>query len=143
MPGLRIDIGFPGNAPVPISRAVRAGDFVFVSGIGSHYFRPDQVAFDAAGEVADDGAGYGDPPIEQQTEDTLAEIARILEAAGCGLADVVDALVWLREPRDFVGFNRVWMACFGANRPARAVLRNAMMFGTRIEVKLTAYRPLG
>ena len=137
----RSDIAFEGDAPVSISRAVRVGDLVFVAGIGSHYFRSHEVAFDATGEVTYGGSGYGDPPIERQTHDTLDELTRILAAARCGLADVVDAIVWLRDPRDFVGFNTVWAARLGANRPAREVLRNVMMFRTRIEIKVTVHPP--
>jgi enamine deaminase RidA (YjgF/YER057c/UK114 family) len=136
-------IGFEGEAPVPISLARRAGDFVFVSGISDHYFKPADVVFDGRGEPIDDGGGAQHRSIEQQTRGTLEELARILAGAGCTLDDVVDVVVWLKEPRDFAGFNTVYQDFFVHNRPTRAVLRNAMMFVTRIELKATAYKPLG
>jgi enamine deaminase RidA (YjgF/YER057c/UK114 family) len=132
---------FEGRAPVPIALAAAAGDFVFVSGIGEHYFDPKDLVCDSAGNVLEDGSGRGEEPIEEQTSRTLAEIGRILQRAGCGFSDVVDVTVWLRDPRDFVGFNETYKRFLGAHRPARAVLRNAMMFRTRIEVKMIAYRP--
>ena len=56
--------------------------------------------------------------------------------------DIVDMIVWLREPKDFVGFNETYKEFFTSGKPARAVLRNAMMFTTRIEIKVIAYKPL-
>lgn len=137
-----IHYGFPGAAPVPISLAVRAGDLVFVSGLSDHYFVPEKVAFDARGEVLDDGGGGGDDGIEAQTRGTLRNVRAVLKRAGCSLDDVVQMIVWLREPRDFVGFNNAYKEFFRKGRPARAVLRNAFMFRTRIEIMVTAYKPL-
>jgi enamine deaminase RidA (YjgF/YER057c/UK114 family) len=139
----RQEFGFDTDAPVPISLAVRAGDFVFVSGISDHYFKPDEMVFDASGEPVDDGGGAQHRGIEEQTRGTLAELERILAKAGCTLDDVVDVIVWLKEPKDFVGFNKVYREFFRDTRPTRAVLRNDFMFVTRIEVKATAYKPLG
>lgn len=138
----KICFGFEGEAPVPISLAVRAGDFVFVSGISDHYFVPEQVVFDDDGNVLDDGSHAGDTDIATQTRGTLTKLQTILEQTGCTLEDVVDLVVWLREPRDFVGFNSVYKEFFTTEPPARAVLRNAFMFITRIEVKAIAYKPL-
>ena len=138
----KICFGFENEAPVPISLAVRAGDFVFVSGISDHYFVPEQVVFDDDGNVLDDGSDAGDTDIATQTRGTFTKLRAILEQAGCTLEDVIDLVVWLREPRDFVGFNNVYKEFFTSEPPARAVLRNAFMFTTRIEVKAIAYKPL-
>jgi enamine deaminase RidA (YjgF/YER057c/UK114 family) len=138
----RQEFGFDNERPVPISLSVRAGDFVFVSGISDHYFKPDEVVFDGAGEPIDDGSGAEHRNIEEQTRGTLTELQRILAKAGCTLDDVVDVLVWLKEPRDFRGFNEVYKEFFRNSRPTRAVLRNQFMFVTRIEVKAVAYKPL-
>jgi enamine deaminase RidA (YjgF/YER057c/UK114 family) len=54
----RQEFGFDGPAPVPISLAVPAGDFVFVSGLSDHFFKPEEVSFDASGEVIDDGRRF-------------------------------------------------------------------------------------
>ena len=138
----RTEFGFEGQAPVPISLAVRAGDFVFVSGLSDHFFKPEQVTFDAAGEVMDDGSGFGDDPIEDQTTRTLQQVEKVLGLAQCELDDVVDVLVWLKHPRDFAGFNKVYSQFFSRTRPARAVLRNEFMFKTKIEIKVVAFKPM-
>jgi enamine deaminase RidA (YjgF/YER057c/UK114 family) len=134
-------LAFEGAAPVPISLARRAGDFVFVSGIADHYFKPSELVFDPDGEPIDDGGGAQHRSIEEQTRGTLLELARILEGVDCTLDDVVDIIVWLKDPRDFAGFNAVYQQFFEKNRPTRAVLRNDMMFVTRIELKAMAYAP--
>ena len=51
---------FPAHPEVPISKAVRAGDFVFTSAYGPWLFDPERVVFDAAGHMLDDGTGSGD-----------------------------------------------------------------------------------
>ena len=134
--------GFETDAPVPISLAVRAGDFVLVSGISDHYFGRDSAVYDELGEMIEDGGGAQHRSIGEQTRGTLEELRRILSRAGCTLDDVVDMIVWLKEPLDFWGFNEVYEEFFVNTRPTRAVLRNDFMFVTRIEIKATAYRPL-
>ena len=142
MAGRLQHVGFEGDAPVPISLAVRAGDFVFVSGISDHYFRKEDVVYGPDGEMIDDGGGAQHRTIEQQTRGTLLELRRILARAGCTLDDVVDMIVWLKAPRDFWGFNEVYMEFFPGKKPTRAILRNDFMFVTRLEIKATAYKPL-
>ena len=139
---VRESFGFGGNAPVPISLAVRAGDYVFVAGLADHFFRPEECTFDERGELISDGSGGGLGTIEEQTRGTLDRIKEVLARAGCTMDDIVDMIVWLREPKDFVGFNETYKEFFTRGKPARAVLRNAMMFTTRIEIKVIAYKPL-
>ena len=92
--------------------AVRAGDFVFVSGLGDHFFKPEEVTFDSDGNVLDDASGLGDAPIEEQTRTTLRQVEKALKTAGCSLEDVVDLTVWLKDPRDFIGFNNTFKEFF-------------------------------
>jgi len=139
---VRESFGFGGNAPVPISLAVRAGDYVFVSGLADHFFRPEECTFDERGELISDGSGGGLGTIEEQTRGTLNKIKEVLARAGSTMDDIVDMIVWLREPKDFVGFNETYKEFFTSGKPARAVLRNAMMFTTRIEIKVIAHKPL-
>ena len=139
---IRESFDFVGNAPVPISLAVRAGDFVFVSGLADHFFRPEECTFDERGELISDGSGGGLGTIEEQTRGSLNKIKEVLARAGCTMDDIVDMIVWLREPKDFVGFNETYKEFFTSGKPARAVLRNAMMFTTRIEIKVIAHKPL-
>ncbi len=111
---------------LPIALAVRAGDFVFVSG---------QAALGAFGGVIDGG-------IVAQTEATIERIKVVLEEAGCTLADVVKATVWLDDPRDFAPFNEVFRKHFGEALPARSTLVSALVLDGKVEIEVTAYKPL-
>jgi enamine deaminase RidA (YjgF/YER057c/UK114 family) len=75
----------------PFAKAVRAGDFVYVSG---------QVPT-IDGEVVTGG-------IVAQTEQVVANIMDVLALADCTLADVVKVNVWLDDARDFSSFNAVF-----------------------------------
>jgi len=111
---------------MPFSSAVRAGDFVFVSGV---------TAIDPNG--AHDLVG-----IEPQTRRVLDTIRDVLAQAGCTLADVVKTTVWLDDPRDFMNFNRVYREYFAENPPARSCVQSALMLDGKVEVEAIAYRPL-
>ncbi len=128
------------DLPVPISLTRRAGDFVFVSGLGDHFFTPGEVSFDAEGRVIDDGAGLGPRSIEEQTRGVLSRLQAALRAEDCTLADVVELMVWLNDPRDFVGFNETYKEFFDEPHPTRAVVRADFMFDAKIEVKAVAYK---
>ncbi|HEY5739630.1 MAG TPA: RidA family protein, partial [Gammaproteobacteria bacterium] len=75
-----------------LSKAVRAGDFVFVTG---------QVPMR-------DGKPITDGSIEDQTRACLDGLSEILAEAGCELGDVVKSMVWLKKREDFPGFNSVY-----------------------------------
>jgi reactive intermediate/imine deaminase len=109
----------------PFARAVRAGDFVFVSG---------QVPT-VGGEVVDGG-------IVAQTEQVIANLGSVLEAAGCTLADVVQVTCWLDDPRDFSSFNAVFEKHFIDAPPARSTVQAALMVDAKVEIDAVAYRPL-
>ena len=128
---------------MPISHAVRAGDFVMTATLGPHFFRAEDVTYDAVGHVIDDGSGKGHLEIGEQTRATLENVGMALEAAGCTLADVVDMTVWLASPRDFPAFNVVYAEHFPKSKPTRTVLGTTFMFNCRIEMKAIAYKPLG
>lgn len=109
----------------PLSPATRAGDFVFVSG---------QVPTDEQGQVIVGG-------IEAQTRRVFQRIEEALALAGCTLQDVAKANVWLADARDFGSFNRVYMECFGAHRPARSTVESRLMVDAKVEIDVTAYKP--
>ena len=92
--------------PRPFSPAVRAGDFVYVSG---------QVPADENGEIVAGG-------IEAQTRQVMENIKSALALAGATLEDVCKSTVWLHDGRDFGAFNRVYMSYFNGNFPARSTL---------------------
>lgn len=110
----------------PLSPAVRAGDFVFVSGT---------VPTDDQGQVVTGG-------IEAQTRQVFQRLEAALALAGCTLQDVAKVNVWLDDARDFGSFNRVYMECFGDHRPARSTVESRLMIDAKVEIDVTAYKPL-
>jgi reactive intermediate/imine deaminase len=115
----------PGGRSLPFTKAVRAGDFVFVSG---------QVPMGADGEIVE-----GD--IVTQTKQTIVNVKSILQSLGLGLEHVVKATVWLADTRDFWPFNKVYLEYFGAALPARSCVRADMMVDCKVEIEVVAYDP--
>lgn len=126
----KIQIGAPrtgaGGQALPFSPAIRAGDFVYVSG---------QVAHNESGELVDGG-------IIPQTRQTIENLRRILEKAGCTLDDVIKCNVWLADARDFWSFNKVYAGYFPNIPPARSTVQSPLMVDAKIEIDCVAYRPL-
>lgn len=114
-----------GGTSRPFAKAVRAGDFVFVSG---------QVPV-VDGEVVQGG-------IVEQTEMVMKNILDVLALADCTLEHVVKVSVWLDDPRDFTSFNAVFKKYFTAHPPARSTVRSALMVDAKVEMDVTAYKPL-
>lgn len=112
--------------PRPLSPAVRAGDFVYVSG---------QVPVDAEGQIVAGG-------IEAQTRQVMANIEAVLALAGATLDDVCKTTVWLEDARDFGAFNRVYMGYFPGGKPARSTVESRLMIAAKVEIDVVAYRPL-
>src|SRR3954465_472040 len=79
---------YAAHPEVPISKAVRAGDFVFTSAYGPWTFDPTKVVFDGEGGILDDGTGRKNVPFEDQVHMTMGFIRDALAVAGCTLDDV-------------------------------------------------------
>jgi 2-iminobutanoate/2-iminopropanoate deaminase len=108
----------------PYSQAIRAGDFVFVS--GQLALRPDHA------EVVGDS-------IEEQTEQVLVNLGAILEAAGSGLDRLIKTTVYLADLRDFAGMNEVYARHVGEVPPARATIEvSALPSGAKVEIEAVA-----
>ena len=114
-----------GGTSRPFAKAVRAGDFVYVSG---------QVPTDE-GEVVSGG-------IITQTEAVMQNIISVLNLADCGLEHVVKVSVWLDDPRDFTSFNAVFAKYFTAHSPARSTVQSAIMVDAKVEMDVVAYKPI-
>jgi enamine deaminase RidA (YjgF/YER057c/UK114 family) len=133
---------YPAHPEVPISKAVRAGDFVFTSAYGPWTFDPKKVVFDHDGNIVDDGAGRKNVPFEEQVHLTFGFIRDALAVAGCSLDDVVDCQCWLADARDFVRFNEIYRTYFTKNPPVRSVFPVKFMFSVAVEIKVIAYKPI-
>jgi enamine deaminase RidA (YjgF/YER057c/UK114 family) len=133
---------WPARHNVPISKAARAGDFVFTSAFGPWLFDPADVMFGPDGAILDDGTGLKGMVFEEQVERTFGFLEEALAAAGCGLAEVVETRAWLAEARDFAPFNVVYARHMQGHAPVRSVFPSAFMFCCRVEMQMIAYKPL-
>jgi len=136
-------IAYGSEPGFPISLAMRAGDFVFTSAQGDHGFNPADVVYDDKGLVISDGNTLPPRSVADETRSTLRNLEAALREAGCTLEDVVDASVWLRDPRDFAEMNKAYAEFFKRDCPTRSIFRIDFMFDCRVEIKVTAYKPLG
>ena len=108
-----------------LSRAVRAGDFVFLTG---------QVPMQNNAIMT-----HGD--IEDQTRVVLDDITETLKLAGCDRGDVVKSMVWLTSRDDFPGFNAVYAEYFPDSPPARSAIVNDLLVDAKVEIEVIAYKP--
>lgn len=114
------------GTPLPLSKAIRAGDFVFLSG---------QLGLDEQGRIAEG--------IEAQTQHCLRNIRALLALADVGLDAVVKSTVWLTDIADFAVFNRVYGAAFADHPPVRSTVCSALVLaGAKVEIEVLAYAPL-
>src|SRR3954465_5417316 len=100
--------GYGSEPGFPISLAMRAGDYVFTSAQGDHEFDPAMVKYDARGLVVSDGNTLPPRTVADETRSALRSLDQALRLAACTLEDVVDASVWLRDPRDFHAMNKAY-----------------------------------
>ena len=112
------------NKPLgPYSPAVRAGDFLVVSGqTGS-----------VDGALVPGGLGA-------ECRQVLANLTGVLAAHGASLTDVVKTMVFLTDMGDFAAMNAQYADAFGANRPARSTVCVAgLPLGACVEIEAWAY----
>lgn len=140
MPNGAVFFGDP--LPYPISRSVRAGDFVFTSAFGCYMPALDDQVYDAEGVPLPTGKIRKAYSFADEVHGSFKFVSDALALAGCTLADVVDTQVWLKDPRDFAEMNGIYATYFVENRPTRSVFQNHFMMEFRIEIKVVAYKPL-
>ena len=109
----------------PYSQAIRAGDFVFVS--GQLALRPGEK--DLMGGT-----------IEEQTEQVFANLRAILEEAGSSIYNLVKTTVFLQNLDDFQGMNSVYAKHVGDHPPARSTVEVAKLpSGALVEIEAIAH----
>lgn len=114
---------FPTPFPVPFSKAVCAGGFLFLSG---------QLAIDANANVME-----GD--ITVQTRVVCERIKSLLEELGSGMQDVVRATIWLDDLADFATFNIEYARHFPDGLPTRSCVQAPLYKGALVEIEVQAY----
>ena len=115
------------NPNLPFHPAVRAGDFIYVSG---------QVAKDEHGNMSSGN-------IEEETRWTIEGIRRILQLDGADLDDVVKVTVYLADARNFGRYNKVFAEYFPEGRIARTTVEARAVIECKIEMDAVAYKPRG
>ena len=116
----------PTGEVIPLSKAVHAGDFLFLSG---------QVALDQNLNVVGNDVGT-------QTRQVLKRIRTTLGLAECSMSEVVKVTVWLARSEDFAAFNKVYAEFFPVDPPARSTVRaDLMAHGLLVEIEAVAYCP--
>jgi 2-iminobutanoate/2-iminopropanoate deaminase len=77
--------------------------------------------------------------VAAQTRETLARIRKTLDAAGLTPADVIDALVYLKNVGDFAAMNAEYRTFFGKDFPARATVGTPLVAADGlVEIMFTA-----
>jgi reactive intermediate/imine deaminase len=113
------------GAPTPVgaySRAVRAGDTIFVSG----QVPRDLVTGELQGET-----------LAEQTRAVLENVRLVLAAAGATMDDVVSVTAYLEDIGDWGEFNTIYREAFRAPYPSRTTL-GAALHGVKVEISVVA-----
>ncbi|HJU64820.1 MAG TPA: Rid family detoxifying hydrolase [Gemmatimonadaceae bacterium] len=113
------------EVPEPIgaySRAVRAGNTIYVSGQVPTDLRTGKV-------VGKD--------VVAQTRQTLENVKQVLAAAGATLADVVSVNAYLASIDDWAAFNEIYRDTFKPPYPARTTI-GAQLHGVLVEISVVA-----
>ena len=135
-------IQITGTAPAPLgaySHAVKAAGLLFISGQGA---RDAKTGKEAGVTLSSEGkvTAYD---IEVQTRAVLDNLTTVLKASGCGMTDLVEVNVFLKDMADFQKYNRVYSEYFSfADPPARTTVQVAGLPGDNfIEIKAIALCP--
>jgi 2-iminobutanoate/2-iminopropanoate deaminase len=108
---------------LPFSSAVRAGDFVFLSGLAS---------VDEKGQIISD-------TFENEARRTYSNIGRVLNAAGLDFSRVVQVRCYLANQSDWDAHNRIYREFFSEPFPARTTLIGCLGNMVKYEVDCIAY----
>ena len=108
---------------LPLSEAVKAGDYIFVSGM---------VGFGPDGEIVPGG-------VASETDRIMQDLAALLQKAGATLSNVVKVNVFLTDGADFDQFNHAYAKHFGDPPPARIGVVVDLTINAKVEMDFTAY----
>lgn len=120
-------VNVSGNSPwedrVGFSRAVRAGDAVFVSGTTA---------------TGDDGSLVGQGDAYAQAAQALRNIEAALRQAGASLADVTRTRIYVVDIGDWEAVARAHREAFGAVRPASTLVEASRLADPEMLVEIEA-----
>ncbi len=113
---------YPTPLPAPFSKAVRAGGFLFLSGV---------LAMDAQANIIE-----GDVTVQARA--ILERIAANLAECGSSMDRVVRATIWLADLADFAAFNAEYARHFAGHLPARSCVQAVLYRGAKVEIEVQA-----
>ncbi len=123
----RVSSGAPWEPVVGYSRAVAAGDHVWVTGCTSL----------RDGEVVHEGDAY------EQTRQAIRNVEWAVGELGASLADVVRTRIFVTDISRWEEFGRAHGDAFGSTMPATSMVEVSALIDARmlVEVEAVAYRP--
>jgi enamine deaminase RidA (YjgF/YER057c/UK114 family) len=124
----RVSSGATWEPVVGYSRAVAAGDFIFVTGCTSI-----------------DGAEFVPGDAGAQTRQAIANVAAALAKLGAGLGDVVRTRMFVTDISRWEDIGRAHGEAFGDVLPATSMVEVSALIDPRmlVEVEAVAYKPAG
>ncbi len=111
------------NFNLPHSPGIRAGEFIFLSGM---------VAIDPG------TGGRAQGTMAAETRQILTNMAHLLESAGSSLANVVKVNVLIYSMLEYDNMNGVYREFFPVDPPARTVCGVQLSGGNKIEIECVA-----
>ncbi|MDF3307940.1 RidA family protein [Rhodococcus koreensis] len=116
------------NSPTPLAAPpfVTAGPWIVLSG---------QVGVDADWQPVTGG-------VQDEIHAAFANVRRHLAAAGATMSDIVKVTCYLSDLGFFPDYNQVWSEVFGTQPPARTTFQVGLHPPFRVELDVTAYRPV-
>ncbi|HEU4748941.1 MAG TPA: Rid family detoxifying hydrolase [Gemmatimonadaceae bacterium] len=111
-------------ARVPLSQAIKVGEWVFASG---------QLGMDPkTGRLADGG-------IKAETRQVCENLKAILEAAGSSLGKVAKVTIYMADLGELMEMNAVFSEYFRKDPPARTTFQaGGLIAGARVEIEAIA-----
>lgn len=110
---------------LPFSDGVVAGNTLYVAG---------QEGTDASEKLAAGGIG-------PETTAALANIEKVLKAAGFEMKDIVSVTVYLADIHEFPDMNKVYKSVMPDPKPARATIQAAALVNSaRVEISAIAVK---
>lgn len=110
---------------LPFSPAIKAGDYVFISG---------QASVDDEGKIVEDS-------FEGECRRSFQNLGKILKGAGLDYGDVVQVRNYIGRQEDLVAFNQIYREFFSAPFPARTTIMGCLGTLLKFEVEAVAYDP--
>jgi 2-iminobutanoate/2-iminopropanoate deaminase len=110
---------------LPFSPAIKAGDYVFISG---------QASVDDEGKIVNG-------TFAEECRRSFENLGKILSAAGLDFSDVIQVRNYVNHQEDLAEFNQIYREFFSTPFPARTTIMGCLGTLLKFEVDAVAYSP--